>query len=85
VKKLKTWNGGIYPWRGQHGYVCAYSRADAIRLMNEVNIKRRLPPITDSEMKSGWSACWGNAMDGITPERGFWVTMKDGGPVERLA
>jgi hypothetical protein len=75
MKKLKIWNG-----RGTdrhlngswikylHFYVCAYSVSDAVKLMNELGVR-----MTAYEIKTYFSdGCWGNAMDGITPERGLW-------------
>lgn len=50
-----------------------------------------------SDQAAGWRACtvteirdyyceglWGNRMDGITPERGVWVTRTELGPPERI-
>jgi hypothetical protein len=34
------------------------------------------------EIKEYWSKCWGNDMNGITPERGIWVTK--GGQAKKL-
>ena len=87
VKQLKLWNGRWYPYRGQTVYVAAYSRADAVRLINTVAEGRR---VSDSEIKTYWSGgtatcCWGDAMKGITPERGVWLVRKRGDAPERLA
>lgn len=81
VKSLKIWNGGgcccrKYDdprWtnlRDVHAYVCAHSRADARRVIQEYC--GNLP--SDSEIEIYWSAgCWGNSMNGITPKRGLWL------------
>jgi hypothetical protein len=77
VKKLKIWNG-----RGQsrgdklegHLYVCATSRADVVNLLKQVGYDR----MNLHELDVYWSSgCWGNAMAGIAPERGVWITRKD--------
>ena len=52
------------------GYVAAYSRADAERVIEEYAGHRP----TRSELRDYWSPCWGNPMDGIEPERGLWLT-----------
>ena len=36
-----------------------------------------------TEIKNYFSECWGNDMDGVTPERGLWVTRR-GQPAERV-
>jgi hypothetical protein len=81
-RTLRFWNGGIYPYRGEHGYVAAYSRADAVRLINNA-VGWRM--VSDKELKEYWSECWGNPMEGITPERGFWTQgAKFDDPVKRI-
>jgi hypothetical protein len=80
-KRLKLWNGRGWDQRRppdgkgvEHCYVAAYSRADAVRLINQAaghswNI------VSDHEIKVYYNdSCWGNTMDGIEPERGVWVT-----------
>jgi hypothetical protein len=57
----------------EHFYVCAHSVSDAVRLLKQVQ-----PYYSDSQLRREidiyWSKnCWGNAMNGITPERGLWV------------
>jgi hypothetical protein len=53
-------------------YVAAYSTADAVRLIEEYNGGW---PRAASELRTYWSkGTWGRAMDGITPERGIWIT-----------
>lgn len=55
-----------------HAYVCAYSRAHAVRLINQA---RDCDMCSDSELKNYWSEwCWGDQMDGITQEIGVWTT-----------
>ena len=83
-KKLKVWNGrgwgrSRYNKKGEkirtpleewceHIHVCAHSKAEAVRIVNEVS--RAL--ITVNEINVYWSNCWGNSMDGIEPEVGVW-------------
>jgi hypothetical protein len=87
VKQLKLWNGRVYgvlpqsDWKGTHLYVAAYSAADARRLCLELGYADP----GANEVKKYWSPCWGNAMEGITPERGIWVSRGAGErAVERL-
>lgn len=77
--KLKIWNGrayGVLPnkdWkRGfdtAHIYACAHSVSDLQRLCLELGLHK----VSASEIRTYWSPCWGNSMDGIKPERGIWV------------
>lgn len=84
AKELKIWNGrGGCIWerqlpielqghRAYHIYIAAYSVADACRLINEVNGYERN---NAQEIKVYFSkGCWGNNMEGITPERGIWIS-----------
>lgn len=85
-KVLKFWNGAGSVCRkssdplwhhlrfnqSPHAYVAAYSRADARRVIEEYC--GRLP--SDNELREYWSECWGNAMNGIVPERGLWLQFK---------
>lgn len=68
--KLKIWNGR---WeRDQHVYVAAYSKADAARLV--IACLGYEPRGLRGEIDNYWSPdCWGDAMDGVEPERGIWV------------
>lgn len=76
AKQLRLWNGrpyGVLPhseWKNAHVCVAAYSMEDARRVCLEAGM--RDPGVR--EIKEYWSECWGNDMDGITPERGIWVT-----------
>ena len=56
-----------------HGYVAAYSRADAARVITEYLGRR--PTEIETELREYWSPCWGDSMKGIAPERGIWVTI----------
>lgn len=57
---------------GVHGYIAAYSRADACRLIEEY--KGRAVPHVDTELKVYWhKGSWGNSMDGVEVERGIWI------------
>lgn len=84
AKELKIWNGRGYCCRKTgdahwaairtnvdvHAYVAAYSRADARRVIEEYS--GRDPG--DTELKVYWcEGTWGNAMQGVTPERGLWL------------
>lgn len=88
-KTLKLWNGRRWDCRGQL-YIAAYSRAHAVRLVNEAALKLgKHARCTDNEAREYWSVgCWGTTMAGITPEVGVWMTEDDGyghgGPVRRI-
>lgn len=85
ARKLNIWNGRFITrpkndvdvelynkHRSIHGYVCAYSRADAARVIEEYLGYKPLG--IDNEIKVYWSdGCWGRTMDGIEPERGLWI------------
>ncbi len=83
-RELKIWNGrgtecinrADPRWKAKahpsrvHAYVCAYSRADARRVIAEYC--GRMPP--DSELRNYFcEGAWGNGMEGVTPERGLWL------------
>lgn len=69
------------PYRGESGFVAAYSRADAVRLINEALGWRA---VSDSELRDYWSECWGTPMEDITPERGLWIKGRNfSDPIER--
>jgi len=69
AKTLRLWNGR---WQDRgHVYVAAYTRAEAGRLL--VQAAGREIPAIDREIREYFSECWGNPMEGITPERGVWV------------
>jgi hypothetical protein len=90
MRKLKIWNGRGYCAENhddprwvhrdqQHIYICAYSRADAGRVIEEYCGSK--PP--DSELKVYFSECWGNYMDGIEQVRGLWVQFqRDSTPIK---
>lgn len=64
-KVLKYWNGpghGIY--RKAHINVAAYSQRQAAELV----AKACETNISLGDIKIYYSPCWGNSMDGITPE-----------------
>jgi len=76
AKKIKIWNGRGYRNR-EHLYIGAYSKADACKMLNELYLV---------SSKSYWNreitiyfseGCWGNTMDGITPERGIWLLQNE--------
>lgn len=59
-----------------HLYVCAYSKADAVRLLKEAGYET----MSLGEFNTYWSkGCWGNPMDGIAQERGVWFQRKNSG------
>jgi hypothetical protein len=77
TKKLIVANG-----RGNHKgfdgylYICAYSKADAVRLLKEAGYAT----MTIGEFNAYWSkGCWGNSMCGISQERGVWFQREDSG------
>ena len=80
MKTLKIWNGSSLAWSEGHMYVAAYSLADAVRMVNAAYRKvmgyeehPEINPVGMSYARKMWSPnCWGNAMEGITPERGVW-------------
>jgi hypothetical protein len=82
AKKLKLFNGRLDQAGFKHGYVCAKSRADAVRLIAELGFYG----VNDNELKIYWhEGAWGNPMAGIEPERGLWASKNTvGGPVQRL-
>lgn len=76
-EKLKLWNGRLSGFR--HGYIAAYSRADAVRVYEEFFMGRGTLP----EIRDFWSeGQWGNTMIGVTPRRGMFAETKDGALVE---
>jgi hypothetical protein len=76
MKKLRIWNGRNYNYPYGHMYIAAYSVEDAVRLLTELHGHE--PRGIRAEIRNYWSPnCWGIVMDGITPERGIWVTDKD--------
>lgn len=70
TKPLKLYNGRLtYKRVRGHGYIAAYSDADAIRILDQVVGGRG----NRKEITVYWSkGAWGNQMDGVTPERGLW-------------
>jgi hypothetical protein len=81
-KPLLLMNGRWGGRNQQHVYVAAYSKADADRLLQQAS---GIPHSFMNEINVYFSkGCWGNAMDGITPERGVWVTDNWGDNRERL-
>jgi hypothetical protein len=88
AKKLKIWNGrgwgrsnygrdgdklptSFYQF-ADHIYVCAHSKAEAIRMVNDCGTGH----ISISEVNNYWSSCWGTSMKDIEPELGIWATQK---------
>lgn len=90
---LKLFNGrGVD--RDTHIYVAARSRNDAARILSEAFDSVGIRSESDLKFYMGrWNReiavyfspnCWGNAMDGIAPERGVWVTKGATGKPERV-
>jgi hypothetical protein len=75
--KLLIANGrGDYGYNGLDGhlYVCAATKADAVRLLQQAGHKR----MTLREFNEYWShGCWGVSMEGVAQERGVWFTPKN--------
>ena len=83
-RKLKLFNGSAHGkfLRGYHAYVAAYSIADASDVMTVAFGGSRK---WTRELNVYWhKGHWGNAMEGITPERGCWVAKKPTGKPERI-
>lgn len=86
MRQLKLFNGRDWKCQGGRLYVAAYSAKDAIDLVNEAYRKLRgytdrpdIRVVSVSELRTYWSkGCWGNSMDGVTPERGVWWGKEDG-------
>lgn len=76
-RKLKLFNGRLAGF--EHGYIAAYSRADAVRIYEEFFGGRGVLP----EIRDYWSeGLWGNQMIGVTPRRGMFAETKAGALVE---
>lgn len=56
-----------------HVYLAAHSAADAVRMIEEYN--GGWPKARNEIAQYFHKDCWGNAMEGITPERGMWVVL----------
>jgi hypothetical protein len=68
AKKLYVANGR---WKDrQHIYVAGYSKTDCINILEELAGYS----MTTEMNKYFNKGCWGKTMEGITPERGAWVT-----------
>lgn len=97
TRKLKCWNGtlilgtdrvrldprfekgSIVKSKDVYFNVCAYSLADAVELLKEFGYH-----LSVHYLRTWWSPCWGNSMDGITPERGVWVEFEYGVPTRLI-
>lgn len=75
---LRLWNGRGTGTEYATFYVCARSGADAVRLLKRAGHST----MTAHELKTYFAETWGNAMDGITPERGVWASRKGEGATE---
>lgn len=82
AKKLKMWNGrGLGRLNNYHISVAAYSQKQAAELVSEASgIRAGI-----SEIRDYYSPCWGNSMDGITPEIPcVWIEVKHSGQPKRI-
>jgi|SRR5271157_1290342 len=62
-----------------HLYVCAHSKADAVRLLQEAGYAT----MNIREFNTYWAkGCWGIPMDGIAQERGVWFQRENHGHAE---
>lgn len=72
-RKLRLFNGrGDYGRNNLDGhlYVCATSKAEAVRLLKQAGY----PTMTMREFDEYWAKdAWGNTMEGIAPEKGVWI------------
>jgi len=63
-----------------HIFVCAHSKAEAVKIVNEVG-----GCVSTHEIDIYWSKnCWGNQMKGIEPELGVWGIQNYGDKPVRL-
>jgi hypothetical protein len=79
-EELKLFNGrcyGVLPssqWKRNghtgHIFVAAYNVEDARRLCRELGLN---DPGRTEVVKYWNKDCWGNSMEGVTPERGVWL------------
>lgn len=79
AKTIEIFNGRGQTYRDdkgkyhetEHIYIGANSKADAVRLMKDNGFTM----FTLNELNVYFAkGCWGNRMEGITPERGIWYT-----------
>lgn len=93
--KLKIWNGRGPKCRGEHFFVAAKNRTDAAKLVAkaanifcgcpEREIDARDIGQYTREIRDYYSeGCWGIKMEGITPERGVWLTVGHNDTPKRL-
>jgi hypothetical protein len=69
---LQLWNGRWLTRGDVHCYVAAYSQRDAANLAIAAGLSSYG---IMNEIRTYWHAgCWGYCMDGITPERGIWLS-----------
>ena len=75
-REIKIWNGGGVG-RQEYLFIGAYSKSDACRMLTELypymNINQWRYKM-DVYFSDG---CWGNAMNGIIPERGIWLVQNE--------
>lgn len=93
-RPLRIWNGASQfcrnsfdpRWEGVghstlvRAYVCAYSRADARRVIEAYSGSSP----SDADMSKYWSEAWGRAMEGIERERGLWLAFEVHGKPVRV-
>jgi hypothetical protein len=89
-KKLKIANIGDWSHRGGHLYVAGTSQKDMVVLLEQARCKvsgKEYDPsyhqTNIGEFRTYSSmGCWGNAMNGVVPERGVWWSKKENGCFE---
>ncbi len=66
-----------------HVYIAAYSQRDALRVVAEY-VGCDSTRVSLNELRHYFSQCWGDPMDGITPERGLWIQWDRNSKPERV-
>ena len=88
ARQLTCWNGagshcrndsdplwaGVRANASTHAYVAAHSRADAAKIVSQY-LGRDYPA---AMLRDFWLSGWGNALTGISPERGLWLDIGKG-------
>ena len=71
-RKLQIWNGrGDYADLDGHIFVCATTKAEAVRLVNKAGYSAGRFNLRELNTYFH-EGCWGCDMNGITPEPGVW-------------
>jgi hypothetical protein len=84
ARELKLWNGRHPNGRGSV-YAAGYTKKQVIEMLELAYPTGGNINSWNRELDIYWSKCWGNSMDGITPEVGVWEQgEKFGSPVMRV-